>query len=329
MKILKIALGVLVSIFFVVILVNNLEWDKIWKDLDNNNYFIILPAIIIQLSSYWIRSVRWKYILSSMKLMKSSELFPIVAISYMANNILPFRMGEFVRAYLVGKKSGISKTSSFSTIVLEKIYDGISLLFILGITAFIFPFPSWVRNMGLISTLVFLGALIFAICLVIFRSGTIKVVDRFLKYTPNTVYNSINKLLDRLIEGFEVVKDRKNLIPIAFYSMLIWLMEATLFFAIAESFGFSDTIFIALFVLVIVNLGIMIPSSPGYVGTFEYFVIKSLNVFNITKETAMGYALVLRFAQYLPITLIGFIFMVKEGLSLKGLARLHKEESKQ
>lgn len=329
MKILKITLGVLISLFFVMILVDNLEWNKIWTALDSINYFIIIPAIVIQLSSYWIRSVRWKYILSSMKLMKSSELFPIVAISYMANNILPFRMGEFVRAYLVGKKSGISKMSSFSTIILEKIYDGISLLFILGITALIFPFPSWVRNMGLISTVIFLGALIFAVCLVIFRGGTIKFVDSFLKYTPNTLHDSINKLLNRLIEGFEVVKDRKNLIPIALYSMLIWVMEATLFFAIAESFGFSDTIFIALFVLVIVNLGIMIPSSPGYVGTFEYFVIKSLNVFNITKETAMGYALVLRIAQYLPITLIGFIFMVKEGLSLKGLVRLHKEESKQ
>jgi len=134
----------------------------------------------------------------------------------------------------------------------------------------------------------------------------------------------LNDILEQFVHGFDVIKDRKSLIPVAFYSLLIWTMEGVLFFAIAEAFDYSSTIYLALFVLVVVNLGIMIPSSPGYVGTFEYFCTKALGVFNVTKESAVSYALVLRIFQYIPITLVGFFFLFKEGITLSQMMQQEK-----
>lgn len=326
MRKVKVIIGITISVFFIFLLGRNLNLADIGKAFYSINYSIIIPAVLIQISSYWIRSVRWKYILSGIKPMKTKELLPIISISYMANNLLPLRIGEFVRAYLVSKKGKISAAASFSTIMLERIYDGITLLLFLGFTALFFPFPNWVKQIGILTTLLFLGALIFSVGIVSFRSKTMQLVNWGLKIFPKRLHAKLSVLIDKLIVGLEVVKNKRALLPIAFYSILIWLMEASLFYAIAEAFDFSSTVYIALFTLVIVNLGIMIPSSPGYIGTFEFFVSKSLGVFGIIKELALGYSVILRITQYIPITIIGFIFMLKEGLSFKAITKLSENE---
>jgi uncharacterized protein (TIRG00374 family) len=316
MKKIQVVLGFVISGFFLYLIIRNINIDDLFSALSSINYYLLLPAVIIQLGSYWVRSIRWSLILRSIKKVKTNTLFPIICISYMANNILPLRIGEIIRAYLMGKKENISSAAVFSTVIVERIYDGITLLLYLGVVSVLFPFPDWVKNIGLITTLLFLASLLFIIAIVIYKNTAISMVNFFLRFVPSKFHDKINAVINKLIDGFEVIKDKKMLLPIAMYSIIIWLMEAYLFFALAKAFNFDNSIYIALFTLVVVNLGIMIPSSPGYVGTFEYFCSKSLGVFKISNEVALGFALILRVAQYIPITLLGFFFLFKEGISL-------------
>ncbi len=320
MKKLKVFIGILISLIFIYIVFRRVDFGRVLHTLLTVNYFIILPAVIIQVLSYWTRSIRWSLMLTSIKKIKASRLFPIICLSYLANNILPLRAGELVRAYLIGEKEGISKTAAFSTVILERIYDGITLVLFFGAIAFIYPFPLKVKIVGALFSLIFFGALIFIILIVVFRDRMLKFTTLFLKILPEKIHKKIYAVLEKLIDGFDIIKDRRNLLLIAFYSVLTWLMEACLIFAIATAFGFSSTVYLSVVTLTLVNFLIMIPSSPGYIGTFEGACTYSLSLFGIVRDTGVSFALIYRVFQYVPITVLGFVYLFKEGVSLTALA---------
>jgi hypothetical protein len=325
MKNLKVIVGILISLIFIYVVFRNVNIKQVLDTFLRINYILIVPAIIVQVSSYWVRSIRWSIMLSGIKKIKVSRLFAIISISYALNNTLPLRAGDIARAYLIGEREGISKTAAFSTVILEKIYDGIMLLLFLGTISLLFPFPSWVKSIGIATSIIFLCALLFIIFLVAFRKRTMAVTEFFLKVAPEKLRGKIIDILGKFIDGLDIIKNRKNLLPIAVSSVIIWTLEAYMIYAIANAFGFSNTVYMAIFTLVIVNLGIMVPSSPGYIGAFEYFCIKSLSLFNITKEVALGLALIFRVAEITPITIIGYIYLVKEGVSLSSLTASGKK----
>lgn len=327
MKIIKPIFGVLVSLLFLILIFTNIDFSKVLTGIKTVNYYFLIPAIGIQILSFWVRSLRWSYILRNIKRISTRKLFPIVSISYMINNTLPFRLGEIARAYLISAKENVSKASAFSTIILERVFDGLTLMLYLGVILLVYPFPEWVQQIGVTIGLIFIGSLIFIILLVSMREKTVKLINTLLRLLPERIRNKVSNSLENFIDGFDIIKDKKSLIPIVSYSILIWLMEAYMFFALAEAFNFNNTEIISFFTLAVVNFGIMIPSSPGYIGTFEYFIIKSLEVFSISKEIALSFALILRVAQYTPITLIGFVFFIKEGYSISKLTRF-KERKK-
>ncbi|OAS20523.1 lysylphosphatidylglycerol synthase transmembrane domain-containing protein [Paenibacillus oryzisoli] len=329
MKKIQLFIGMLISLLFLFVLLRNIEFKQVGQILQNINYLILVPAVFIQLMSYWVRSLRWSLMLRGIKYVKSSNLFPIICISYMANNTLPLRLGEFVRAYLIGRKEEISKTAAFSTVILERIYDGLTLLLLLGVTSMLFPFPDWVKLIGYLTAILFLCALIFVISMVIFKEHTQRLIHLCCRPLKPKMGEKIISIFEQFTTGFDVIKNKRNLLPIAFYSILIWSMEGYLFYAIAEAFDFSSTIYIGMFVLVVVNLGIMIPSSPGYVGTLEYFCSKALEIFNVSKELSLSYALVLRMFQYIPITVLGFYFLLREGISISQMIKMNNSNNRE
>jgi len=312
--------GSTISLVFIILLLWNIDGTAIIKTISEINYYLIVPAVIIQLMSYWVRGVRWHHMLINISETKVTNLFPIICISYMANNVLPFRVGELVRAYLLDKKEKISKTSALSSILLERIFDGLTLLLILGIAALLFPFPIWVKQIGLITLVTFLCVLLFLISLLFFDIQTIAIVRKVTQKLSPSTRRKIDMIIVNFLEGIEVVKKPGKLVRIIGLSVMVWCMEGILFIAIAEAFDFNSIVYLAMFTMVLVNLGIMIPSSPGYIGTFEFFCVRALSVFNITKEIALSYALILRVFQYIPITILGYYFLIREGITLSKMA---------
>ncbi len=322
----KIGIGILISLILIYFVFRDVEPEKVIDELLNINYFLIIPAVVIQVLSYWIRAMRWSLMLTSIKKIKTARLFPIICINYLANNLLPLRAGEFVRAYLIGRKEGISKATALSTVIVERVYDGVTLSLFFGAIALIYPFPTGVKVSGALLSLIFLAALVFILVIALFREKAIKIINFFIKFLPEKIGQKVNGILDKLIDGFDVIKDKKNLLLIAFCSILAWFMEACLIYAIAAAFGFSSTVFLALITLVFVNFFIMIPSSPGYVGPFEGACRYSLGLFNVTKDAAASFALIYRVFQYVPITVIGFICLLKEGISFSSMTSLSKKD---
>ncbi|KNY28575.1 lysylphosphatidylglycerol synthase transmembrane domain-containing protein [Pseudobacteroides cellulosolvens] len=316
MKKIKNLIGIAISIVLLYLLFRNVEFKKLGDVLLGINYLVIVPAILLQISSYWVRSLRWSAMLGSIKKVKTSSLFPIICINYMANSVLPLRGGDIVRAYLIGRNHNISKTAALSTVIVEKIYDGITLLLFMGAISLVYPFPKSIKSLGLIATIIFAGALLFTIFVVLFKERALKLVKFITGLLPEKIGTNIMKITTKLIEGFDIIKDKKSLMPVIMYSIIIWALEGSLVLTIAVAFGVDNVFYLSVFTLVVTNFGIMIPSAPGNLGTFEGACSTALNVFKIAGNTAIGFALVYRVFLYVPVTTLGFIFLLKEGLSL-------------
>lgn len=309
-----------VSALFLYFALRGLDLGAIGQSLLGVNSGGLLLAAGIHLSSFWVRSLRWRTLLAPLKPIAARQLFSPLSISYLANNTLPMRAGEFVRAYLLGRKEGLSKASVFSSIMLERILDGLTLLLFLGVIALLLPLPTWVQRVGLLAGLAFIGVSAFLTGLVFLRSQTMGVVRLCLRILPAGLHTRVEQLIERFVSGLDVIQSGRGLFEVAAWSIVVWGLEALALFTVALACGQSLSVLGAFFVLVIINLGTMIPSSPGYVGTFEFFCAKSLAVFGILEAPAMGFALVLHVVQFVPITLVGLFFMVRAGVSLRGVA---------
>src|SRR5579862_8990919 len=116
------------------LLFRNIKFDELAADFARLQVLWLLPALAVYMLGYVIRGFRWVILLNPIKKCSFKSLFPTLLIGFMANNVTPLRLGEFIRAHLNGKKEGISRSASLGTIILERLFDGMAMLVILGIS---------------------------------------------------------------------------------------------------------------------------------------------------------------------------------------------------
>jgi hypothetical protein len=238
----------------------------------------------------------------------------------MANNLLPARLGEFVRAYMMGKKEGISKSATLATILLERIFDGLVLLLFLGIIAVLFSLPLWIKQAGIAAGAFFLFLSAFLILLMFKKDKGIQLVQITAGLISTKLAKEAGRLLNLFLTGLIVINHKKNIFIVFLFSVIAWLVEAMTYYMISLSFGINLPIYVSLLVMVIVNIGILIPSAPGYIGAFEFFCISSLAIFSIEQSVALSFGIVLHAVIFIPITVIGIFYFWKENLNFAEIA---------
>ncbi|MDI6783683.1 MAG: lysylphosphatidylglycerol synthase transmembrane domain-containing protein [bacterium] len=277
----------------------------------------IILATIIYIFGLWIRAYRWKFLVDPVKQISTKKLFPVLIIGYMANNILPLRMGDIYRAYVLGKKENISKSASLATIVVERLFDGLTMLIflVIGLFALQSRFTSWERTVLLFSAIVLLGMLVFLFIIIWFRS----LAEPFFHWCTGWLPTGFGKKMQRwssaFLDGLTVLKSGSVILSVLFYSILSWLIEALMYFLVAIAMQVNLPVYAAPIILAVSNLGMMIPSSPGAVGTFEFFCAKSATIFVRNPALASSYAILVHALWFIPITILGLIYMKKENIS--------------
>jgi len=237
----------------------------------------------------------------------------------MANNVLPARLGEFVRAYSLGTKENISRSATFATIVIERIFDGFSLLFILWLSLLLSPFPDWVKKASSLFLLMNIATLAFLVLIEVKRDLTLKFFNFIFRILPASLSSRAGEILEKFTGGLKVFRDIPSLIWILAWSIFIWIIVGISNYFIFLAFGLHPPIQASFILLVIVSLGVMLPSSPGFVGTFQFFCVVSLATFGYDKNVALPFSIVLHASQYFPVTLLGLYYLKREHLSLKGI----------
>lgn len=252
-------------------------------------------------------------------------------IGYMANNVLPLRLGEFMRAFAIGKSASISRTAAFATILVERIIDVVSLLVILGFTVFFQEFPPMIKNWGLIIFIIAMSVIVFMIFLLGRTRQTLRFVGMLIAPFPLRIKKQVNKLLKSFLSGFEALRHTHNYFTILFQSLALWVLYAGIIYVTFFAFGLElpegSLVIASLVILVMISIGIMIPSSPGFVGTYHYMCTLGLSLFGVGDNAAASFAVVLHISNYIPMTLVGLYYFWKSNLHFKeALAEKEKIE---
>lgn len=312
---LRVGIGIIVSIVFIYLAFREVNFQEMLQALRNANYVWLFPAVSAMLLSHWLRSIRWRYILEPIKLVKVHPLFSALMIGYAANNIFPLRLGEFLRAFAIGKSQRISKTSAFATIIVDRLLDVLSLLLVLAITVFLYPLPQNIKNWGYMISALALSIIVVMVFLMEKTEATIKFFKIFL---PKKLFEIIQKVIRSFLQGFLVFKKSEHYFTIIVLSVSVWFLYAVVvylaFFVFNFNANYGLNLYSSLVVLVIISVGIMIPSSPGFVGTYHWFCMKSLSLFGVPESEAFGFAVISHALNMLPITFVGLFYFWRENV---------------
>ncbi len=327
---LRFALGLVVSAVFLWLALRDQDLGQIWDTLGHANYIWIIPGILTYFLAVLARTWRWHYMLRSIKPVSLRTLFPIVTIGYMGNNIYPARAGEVLRSYVLKKRAGVPMSASLATVVIERLFDGVvMLLFVFVSLPRLEALPDWLRQVVVLGSVVFFGALLvfFAVAANPHRARRLYrwFIERLI---PIEFQGRVHGLADRFMDGLASLRRERDVLMIFFTSLVIWLLETVKYWFVMHAFPFEVSFYALMLMNGVVNLATTIPSSPGYVGTFDAPGIAILEAFRVNRTIATGYTLVLHAALWFPITALGAFFMAHQSLTwAKVQADLAQEEA--
>ncbi len=307
----KLWLGIGVSLALLWVAFRGVHLDELRHSLGQVRVGWLVPVLLSLVVRFWLTAVRWQVLLRPIKRIGLHRLFGVTLIGFMANNILPARMGEFVRAYALGKSESLSKSLSFATIVLERVFDGFTLLvFLLTGVVFLHPEP-WLVWSAAGSFCLYLGVLAGLIWL---RGG--RGVARLTAWLPEGIRSRVAGLLDSFALGLDVLGDGRALAAAAGLSLVIWLVNAAGIYAMFAAFSLDLPPWAPVLVLAIVAVALVLPSAPGYVGTFQVGTVAALALFAVPEATALSLSLLYHAVNYIPITAAGLAYLWSMNITL-------------
>lgn len=318
------ALSILVSAVFMIVAFSGLKPADVWNSIRSAQFGWLAVAFIISFAVRLVVTRRWKFLIDGIKPVPFSRLYELVNIGYMGNNIYPFRAGEVLRCVLLQRSHQVPFTQTAMTILVERAFDGIVMVtfVILGLLTLNLDSPL-LRQGAVFTALWFFLALCLFFFLALRPSLFRWVVATFTGWLPEMLGKRIAGLSDDVIDGLAGLRRPRELTGAVGTSYITWMIEALAYLAVALAFnnaGVPANYLLMLVIVGAVNLGQIIPSSPGAVGVFEFFAKTVLVAFGAREADALAYALLTHVIIWLPPTLHGFYILGRQGLKLSAVA---------
>jgi uncharacterized protein (TIRG00374 family) len=348
---LKFWIGIGISIALLMLFLLTVDMGRMIDALSEVDYIYLAPAVAMYLVSTYLRSLRWSVLLRHMKPVSANRLYPVVVVGYMANNLLPMRLGELIRSYYVGEREGVSKTSALVTVFVERVFDAITLLFFIMVIALFvpemkrvaqsfgeesgIPWPLLVAGLSL----PFIGAMTSLVLFAVYPSKTRELILWFAKLLPRRFEETLDSLIETFLLGLAPLRSMKMLVALFLLSIPIWITEAAVFFLIGLPFGFvglhsgpGAMAVTMVLVTAITNIGSSIPAAPGGLGLFEIIARETLALgplVSVDRSVAAAFAVVVHAVILLPMIILGQVILWTGHISLGRLSREGQRDTAQ
>jgi uncharacterized protein (TIRG00374 family) len=327
-------LGILISLFFLYLVLPGLQVGEAWQAVIHARYLWLLPGIAVYFIGVWVRAWRWHYLLRPLKKIPANSMFPIVTIGYMGNNIFPARAGEVLRAVILKDREKVPVSASLATVIVERIFDGVVML------GFVFlnlgeltrltsdsGFVGNIQQLALWGAAAFIGALVIFILAAMFPRMTHRIVVWGIEhFLPARLREKASGIALKFLDGLESLRSPQEALMVLFTTAIIWLLETGKYWFVMHAFSFEVSFFALMLMNGIVNLATTLPSAPGYIGTFDAPGIAVLKAYGISPEVAAAYTLVLHVALWFPVTAVGAFYYLRQPLRWGKDMRVEKEE---
>jgi glycosyltransferase 2 family protein len=327
-NLLRSAFGILVAALFLYLAFRGTDFGKLWSSLSNVRVGWILLLVPIGLFSHFLRALRWKYLLEPVKRPTSVHvLFSAVMIGYMVNNLIP-RVGELIRAYVVGKLEGVPKSSALGTVVIERIIDLATFFFLLCVVLFLYPqslevFTGDVSSIRLLFLFGSVATLVLFVVLFLKSESLFKMLKLFRHLVPGKFKAKVDTLVDSFLTGMQVSKLRPRFALITMYSLLIWGFYALAlyvpFFAFDSIRSLGLDLGAAMVMLTFSAVAFVLPA-PGAFGTYHSFLSLALvRIYGVDSVTALSYSIATHETQYIATMIFGIVYFLKDHLKVSDI----------
>ncbi|MPZ50056.1 MAG: flippase-like domain-containing protein [Dehalococcoidia bacterium] len=317
-------LGLIISLLFLGFFLARTDFGEIQEAFGGANYFLAFAAVPLYFVSFWIRTVRWHYLLRPVRDIATLRLYPVVLIGLMTNNLAPARVGELVRAYLLGERETMNKSTALGTIAVDRAFDGLTLVAMLGIVTAFSDVDSGVKRIGIATAVLFLAAASFLVALAMSPQKVKGLLLRLIAMLPERLARRAEDILDAFLVGLVAIRSPSVLIRAAVASSASWLIEGSMYYVIGEAFNLGVGFHVYLIIVAGANLALSILQTPGGIGPFEVATREVLVFFNVASASASAYALALHAILLAPVILVGFLLLWTTRFSFSQIMGVEK-----
>lgn len=317
-------LGLLIMAALLYWVLHGTSLTQIFEHLYRARKGPLVLAVAIATFTFVIRTLRWRSLLRAPDggPLPLGALWHATAIGFMANNTLPFRLGELLRSYAASRLGRVPLTAAFSSIAVERALDGLTLLALLGVALFRAGVRADTQIGG--NRLGDLAQKSAIVCAVIFAGALFVVLFPVTTERLIRALVPVRSLADRLVGlveglrlGFGALRSPGRLTAAVCWSLVHWLLGGLSFYVAFAAFGIDVGFAGALLVQSILAFGLVAQLTPGYFGQFELVVAAALALFRVPNDLGVAYALTYHITTFLPIVLLGLVSLSKTGLHVR------------
>jgi len=311
---LRIVLGALISLGCLVLVLRGVQWDAVAAAFGSLRLLPLAAAVALEFLTFWAIAARWQRLYAPHQPPSRARLFEILTVAQLVNGVLPAKLGPLVRGYLAGKGEAEGVAFALTTIAGEKLAEGASLLLVgAGLLPFV-PLAGWLRPATYIGAGLLLAALVAVAWVAFHQEAVGRLLGRLLGRWPHLLGTA-----EAVLDALAVWRDRRAVAALAGWSLLIWAMTALLNQVLLWSLGIDAPPAAPLLLLVVLQIGVRVPSSPGSIGVFHYLSVLVLALFGVERDLALSYGVLLHLVTYLPPSLVGIAYLLRSGYSLRRL----------
>lgn len=313
-------IGVLVSVGVIAFMVSQFDVKKAAGVFGMADLIWVVPAAALYLALFPLRGARWSLLMSGVKPVPIAAATEVFVVGAMANNVMPARLGDVARAFVLSRRVQVPATTTFANVMLERIIDGVVVVGLLvAVLVYAPPGANWVRSVGVTMALLFTGALFGCVLLVVSQRRALALIAWLVSPLPGGLANKIHGRVALLIEGIGVLRRPGALAGVLALSLVVWTLEVGVYALAQRAFGFNIPPSGLVLTMAVLTLGLTAPSAPGFVGVFEGLIVAAVVLYGVDPSVALAFAIMMHLIHYVPVTLLGLAYAWRSGLKIREL----------
>jgi len=319
--------GMLVGLLLLAYCVKDIRLSELRLLIQRVNVWYIAAAFVSATLFIVLKALRWKLVVSQQKRVPLKRVVTLYSVGQVLGIVMPALTGQVGRVVWFSRKEGLRKTYVFSTLILEVLFDAISLIVFMFFTSLAFAFPDRYRYLSFVVAGVTAGAIILLYLVLHFKAHLEEISRVNLRERWPGLYITSKKFIRSFAKGIELLRSSQDIAGTLFLSLASWLAHMLVVWFLFRAFGLALPLATAAVVMIVNTIVLLVPITPGNAGTFEVAVSTSLAAFSVGRSDAVLFALALHLMDLLPPFGFGYLFLHVEKLSLREIKAVRQEEA--
>jgi len=309
--------GFFLSILFLVLALKDTDFVEIRHAIEHAKLWPLLPLLLALVLSYWFKALRWSVLLSPSHTVSAVKLVPVMVAGAAGNNLLPAHFGELVKVYFAGNKFSIPKSTVLATLVLERLFDVLTVLVLFSTALLIGDYSNALYATATFLLMVSVLVLTGCILMMLYTEACAFFIENRVKFLPIGVRMKISEQVRNLGIGLRALRSKNLYVKVVVSSVLQWFFVAACIYSSLLAFDIHASPFHGFVILGLIVAGLTLPTSPGFFGTIEYCFVLGLATMGIDASTAISAAIYYHLPVWIIVTASGLLLFRVNRFSLK------------